>query len=64
MIARRRDLLAFLPSALLSTLATGFRGMSAEEALHALKGDNLDRLRLDFNASRSKVRLLFLLSPT
>ncbi len=38
--------------------------MVAEEVLHTLKGDDIDRLRLDFNASRSKVRLLFLLSPT
>ncbi len=32
--------------------------------IHILPPDNIDRLRLDFNASRSKVRLVFMLSPT
>ncbi len=42
------------------TFASGF----AELQLHVLPGKNIDRLRLDFNASRSKVRLVFMLSPT
>jgi hypothetical protein len=36
----------------------------AEDPLHILQADNYERLRLDFNASRSKVRLVFMLSPT
>jgi len=40
------------------------RAAGAADPLYILPGDSLDRLRLDFNASRSKVRLLVLLSPT
>jgi hypothetical protein len=37
---------------------------AAEDPLYILPADNIERLRLDFNASRSKVRLVFMLSPT
>jgi hypothetical protein len=59
----RRSFLQYLPGALL-TLGTAARGRAAEVPLHVLKANDIQRLRLDFNASRSKVRLLFLLSPT
>jgi hypothetical protein len=59
----RRWFLALLPGAFIS-VALAARAQTPEDTLHVLKGDNIERLRLDFNASRSKVRLLFLLSPT
>ncbi len=59
----RREILAALPAALLS-LAGSARLPAADNPLHVLKADGIERLRMDFNASRSKVRLLFLLSPT
>jgi hypothetical protein len=37
---------------------------AAEDPLHMLEANNIERLRLDFNASHSKVRLVFMLSPT
>lgn len=64
MTARRREFLAILPVAVFSTVAAVSRAIAAEDVLHALKGEDLERLRLDFNASRSKVRLLLILSPT
>ena len=54
---RRREFLsgvAGIPLALLQDSPT----------MHVLQGDNLERLRMDFNTSRGKVRLLFVLSPT
>jgi len=47
----------------LATMAGGALA-PADDNLHLLEGEDLARLRLDFNASRSKVRLLALLSPT
>jgi hypothetical protein len=38
-------------------------GSDSNNTLHVLKKD-FERFRLDFNASRSKVRLVILLSPT
>jgi hypothetical protein len=59
----RRSFLARLPGAMLATdAATPL--VAAEEPLHILQGGDIGRLRLDFNASTSKVRLLLLLSPT
>ena len=37
---------------------------AADTTLHVLPEDNYERLRMDFNASRTKVRMLFVLSPT
>ena len=57
----RRSLLAALPAAVLA-----FReaAIGKDNPLHVLSADDVERLRLDFNASRNKVRLLLLLSPT
>lgn len=58
----RRDMLAALPA-----LACACRLVSelhAAETLYELKRDDLERLKLDFNANRSKTRLVFVLSPT
>ena len=52
----------FLLPVCLVFLALGWS--RAEDELHILQPNNIDRLRLDFNASRSKVRLVFMLSPT
>jgi len=60
-VIERRRFLARLPGAFLAAAA---RPLTAEEPLHVLSGGDIQRLRLDFNASRSQVRLLFLLSPT
>jgi hypothetical protein len=40
------------------------KSLGADDSLHILPQNSIERLRLDFNASRTKVRLLFLLSPT
>lgn len=48
---------------LLAFLTLGWSRV-ADDSLHILQPDNIERLRLDFNSSRSKVRLLFMLSPT
>lgn len=59
----RKEFLLKLFAACVAT--TGTRSLPAtEDILHILPPDNLDRLKLDFNASRNKVRLMFLLSPT
>ncbi len=47
-----------------SVLALREAALGEDNPLHVLSADNVERLRLDFNASRNKVRLLFLLSPT
>ncbi len=60
--ARRRFLAAW-PGAFWA-IAGNSRVSADDNPLHVLPDDKVDRLRLDFNASRSKVRLLFLLSPT
>ena len=59
----RRWFLALLPGAFSSVIRTT-RAQTSEDTLHVLEGDDVERLRLDFNASHNKVRLLFLLSPT
>ena len=62
-LLRRRSLIA----GGLGILACGHSRSSEQSSpantLHVLKTD-FERLRLDFNASRSKVRLVILLSPT
>lgn len=58
----RRDILTALPA-----LACACRLVSelrAAETLYELKRDDVERLKLDFNANRNKARLLFVLSPT
>ncbi len=48
-------------------LVTGLKLLGdclAEDQLHVLGTGNIERLRMDFNASRTKVRLLCVLSPT
>ena len=58
----RRDILTALPA-----LASARRLVSelrAAETLYELKRDDLERLKLDFNANRNKARLVFVLSPT
>ncbi len=64
MILNRRELLAAMPATLLSVFTIRRAGAADDDSLHLLKPGNIERLRMDFNASRSKVRLLFLLSPT
>jgi hypothetical protein len=59
---RRRFLLAAASG--IAAPAAALRAASPQEQLHILKGDDIERLRLDFNASRSRVRLLMFLSPT
>jgi hypothetical protein len=51
-------------TALLVLLSLERLPQAAEDQLHILPADTIERLRQDFNASRSKVRLVFMLSPT
>jgi hypothetical protein len=44
--------------------AAALPGAGAQDNLYLLKSGNIERLRLDFNSSRGKVRLLTILSPT
>jgi hypothetical protein len=60
----RRELLTLLPLSFLSALQRQGRAASADDSMHILKPGDVERLRMDFNASRSKVRLFLLLSPT
>jgi hypothetical protein len=39
-------------------------GLQDNPSMHVLQGENPERLRMDFNTSRGKIRLLFVLSPT
>jgi hypothetical protein len=59
-----RRWMGFLLLAVISIPLSPVRGRTPDDNLHILQPDNIDRLRLDFNASRSKVRLVFMLSPT
>jgi hypothetical protein len=59
----RRIFLAALTGGL-AALASGLHIAAAPQELHILKQGDTERLRLDFNAYRSKVRLLAILSPT
>ena len=60
----RKEFLKRLPAVALAATVAYTPHSLAGDNLHVLPQDNLDRLRLDFNASRIKVRLLFILSPT
>jgi hypothetical protein len=57
---------AFLRRApfLLAACSAPQSSLWAQGDLHVLPQDRIDRLRMDFNASRSKVRLVSILSPT
>jgi hypothetical protein len=59
-----RRLLQLLNASMLFVLGALVCSRAGDDILHVLQPDNIDRLRLDFNASRSKVRLVFMLSPT
>jgi len=59
----RRSFLAALPASVFAA-ARAVGATADDNPLHVLTANDIERLRLDFNASRSKVRLLLLLSPT
>jgi hypothetical protein len=59
----RRDFTAGVCACLLSGLRLA-GDCIADDQLHVLKPADLERLRMDFNASRNKVRLFSVLSPT
>jgi hypothetical protein len=46
-----------------ATTVPTFTALS-EDNLYILPQDDIGRLKADFNANRSKVRLVFMLSPT
>jgi hypothetical protein len=55
----RRVFLASVPFLALSALPG-----SGADLLQVLKPNDFERLKLDFNSNRAKVRLFFILSPT
>ena len=55
----RRVFLAGIPYLALSASAA-----SGADLLQVLKPNDFERLKLDFNSNRAKVRLFFVLSPT
>jgi hypothetical protein len=57
-MTQRREFLVQIPALLASAPAL------AQEPLRILPDGNPERLRLDFNTGRDRVRLLFVLSPT
>ncbi len=59
-----RRMLGFLLMAVIPVSVLPLRSRVTGDNLHIRQPNNIDRLRLDFNASRSKVRLVFMLSPT
>lgn len=59
----RRIFLAALTGGLAAS-ASALSIAAAPQELNILKQGDTERLRLDFNAYRSKVRLLAILSPT
>jgi hypothetical protein len=59
----RRIFLAALTAGL-TTSAAALRTAMAQDELHVLKDGNLERLRLDFNTNRQRVRLVAVISPT
>jgi hypothetical protein len=61
---QRRNFLRFLATAFAASGVT-LRGAPAPQGnLIILKNGDIERLRLDFNGNRQKVRLLAVLSPT
>jgi hypothetical protein len=59
----RRIFMAALTTGL-TTSAAALRSAMAQDELHVLKDGNLERLRLDFNTNRERVRLVAIISPT
>jgi hypothetical protein len=59
----RRIFLAALTGGLAASVSA-LHIAAAPQELNILKPGDMERLRLDFNAYRSKVRLLAILSPT
>ena len=59
----RRIFLAALTGGVAAS-AWALRVAAAPQEIYILERGNTERLRLDFNAYRSKVRLLAILSPT
>lgn len=59
----RREFAAGACAWLLATSRFAVDGV-AEDELHVLNPGDYERLRMDFNASRAKVRLFSVLSPT
>jgi hypothetical protein len=60
----RRELFALIPGSSLLGLSFAWRSFAAEDPIHILRSGDVERLRMDFNASRNKIRLFLLLSPT
>jgi hypothetical protein len=58
----RRNFLAALGSG--TVAARALRATPVPQELYVLKKGDVQRLRLDFNSYRDKVRLLAILSPT
>jgi len=54
----------FLSSLAGSAALAALKSALSQDSLVILKPGNFERLRLDFNAGRNKVRLLTVLSPT
>jgi hypothetical protein len=57
---RRRDMLATLPA----LVGAGTRLARAAEPFYVHDGGEPGRLKVDFDSNRTKVRLLFMFSPT
>ena len=60
---RRRDLLFAAMSVVAGCAASALRAAPAD-TLYVLGPDDPGRFKLEFDANRSKVRLVFMLSPT
>ena len=60
---RRREFLIGLP-ALVAGRAAAPLAAAAADSFYVLGPEDTSRLKLDFNTNKSKVRLLFMLSPT
>jgi hypothetical protein len=60
----RRTFLAGLGAGLAASAAGLQVAVARQGDLYILKGGDLERLRLDFNGNRQRVRLLAIVSPT
>ena len=61
---REMDRRTFLTALALAGAPLSLPAPASEGDLQVLKQDDTERLRLDFNANRSKVRVVPVLSPT
>jgi hypothetical protein len=59
----RRRFLVAAASGIAASAAT-LRPAGAQDQLHVMKDGDIERLRFEFNAARSRVRLMMFLSPT